>query len=102
VVDDDLPTSREFLRLYKRNVKRFRSLYLPHMMSYGLCYGWERYSAWSEGQIPAVFNRRKWHSMWKKTEYSNEKLKIRLGWAPAVPMEEGLKRYFSSCVERHA
>ncbi len=30
VVDDDLPSSRQFLRLYKRNVRRFRSLYLPH------------------------------------------------------------------------
>jgi nucleoside-diphosphate-sugar epimerase len=104
VVDDDLPSSRRFLSLYKRHVKPFPSLYLPHAVSYGLCYAWERYSAWSEGQLPPVFNRRKWHSMWKKTNYSNEKLKIRLGWRPVVSMEEGLKRYFTSCAggERHA
>src|SRR5205807_6697483 len=30
VVDDDLPSSREFLHLYKKNVRNFASLYLPH------------------------------------------------------------------------
>ena len=29
VVDDDLPTSRQFLRLYKRNVRPFRSIPVP-------------------------------------------------------------------------
>ena len=33
VVDDNLPSSRTFLREYKRNVRRFRSLYLPHAVS---------------------------------------------------------------------
>jgi nucleoside-diphosphate-sugar epimerase len=97
VVDDDLPSSRRFLRLYKKNVKRFRSLYVPHLLSYSLCYLWERYSNWSEGQLPPVFNRKEWHSAWKKTRYSNEKLKSRLGWAPRVSMEDGLKRYFEGC-----
>jgi nucleoside-diphosphate-sugar epimerase len=104
VVDDDLPSSRQFLRLYKRNVRRFASLYVPHMVSYVLCCLWEKYSNWSEGQLPPVFNRRRWHAFWKKTRYSNEKLKARLGWTPRVPMTEGLRRYFESCREggRHA
>src|SRR2546430_15845682 len=62
VVDDDLPSSRRFLRLYKRNVKHFRSLYLPHPLSYLLCFLWEKYSAWSEGQLPPAFNRSVWRS----------------------------------------
>jgi nucleoside-diphosphate-sugar epimerase len=97
VVDDHLPSSREFLRLYKRNVRSFKSLYVPHLASYTLCYLWEKYSTWSKGQLPPVFNRRKWHAYWKKTRYSNEKLKTRLGWKPRVPMSEGLRRYFESC-----
>jgi nucleoside-diphosphate-sugar epimerase len=97
VVDDDLPSSRKFLRLYKRNVKSFTSLYVPHFLNYALCYLWEKYSSWSEVQLPPAFNRRKWHAYWKKTRYSNEKLKIRLGWTPRVPTEEGLKRFFESC-----
>jgi nucleoside-diphosphate-sugar epimerase len=100
IVDDDLPSSRRFLRLYKQNVRPFKSIYLPHVLSHALCYLWETYSAWSEGQLPPVFNRRKWRSLWKKTRYSNEKLKSRLGWTPKVPMTEGLNRYFQSCRER--
>jgi len=102
VVDDDLPSSRKFLRLYKRNVKSFTSLYVPHFLNYALCYLWEKYSSWSEVQLPPAFNRQKWHAYWKKTRYSNEKLKIRLGWKPKVTTEEGLKRFFESCRNRIA
>lgn len=97
VVDDSLPSSRKFLRLYKRHVKKLRSIYLPHFVSYLLCYAWERYSAWSEGQLPPAFNRLKWHVFWKKTRYSNKKLKALLGWTPHVCIAEGLTRYFEAC-----
>jgi nucleoside-diphosphate-sugar epimerase len=102
VVDDDLPSSRHFLGLYKKNVTRFKSVYLPHFFSYMLCWLWERFSTWSQGQLPPVFNRRRWHAFWKKTRYSNMKLKQRLGWTPRVSMTEGLRRYFVACRERRA
>lgn len=103
VVDDNLPSSRKFLRLYKRKVKRFSSIYVPHFMSYALCYMWEKYSDWSQGQLPPAFNRRRWHAEWKKTRYSNQKLKTKLGWTPKVSMKDGLERYFEGCREtRHA
>ena len=100
VVDDDLPSSRRFLRLYKRNVKHFRSLYLPHPLSYLLCFLWEKYSAWSEGQLPPAFNRSVWHAVWKKTRYTNAKLKNRLQWTPKVSSTEALNRYFQSCRDK--
>jgi nucleoside-diphosphate-sugar epimerase len=100
IVDDDLPSSRQFLRQYKRNVRRFTSIYVPPQVSYVLCRLWERYSSWSRGQLPPVFNRRRWNAEWKKTRYSNEKLKARLGWTPRVPMQEALSRYFAGCRER--
>jgi nucleoside-diphosphate-sugar epimerase len=99
IVDDDLPSSRRFLRLYKRNVKSFTSIFVPRLVSYGLCYLWENYSNWSYGQLPPAFNRARWHSFWKKTRYSNDKIKNRLGWKPKVPTSEGLQRYFDSCRE---
>jgi nucleoside-diphosphate-sugar epimerase len=99
VVDDDLPSSRRFLRLYKTNVRHFNSVYVPHAASLGLCYLWEKYSQWSMGQLPPAFNRRRWHAEWKKTRYSNEKLKIRLGWTPKVSTAEGLRLYFRSCCQ---
>jgi nucleoside-diphosphate-sugar epimerase len=100
VVDDDLPTSRGFLHQYKKNVRRFASLYIPHAISYIFCLGWESYSAWSHGQLPPVYNRKLWHASWKKTNYSNKKIKARLGWSPVVPMRDALVRYFRSCAER--
>ena len=97
IMDDDLPTSRRFLRLYKRHVRRFGSVYVPKVMSYLLCYAWERYSAWSERQLPPTFNRRHWHVFWKRTTYSNQKLKTRLHWKPRVSTSDGLRRYFEAC-----
>ena len=104
VVDDDIPSSRQFLRLHKKNVRRFKSIYVPHFVSYALSYLWETYSQWSEGQLPPVFNRSRWHAYWKKTRYSNQKLKSKLGWAPGVSTAEGLQRYFKACGRdgRHA
>ncbi len=103
IVDDHLISSRRFLRLYKRNVRRFSSLYVPHLLSYMLCAMWEKYSSWSKGQLPPAFNRRRWHAEWKSTRYSNQKLKTQLGWTPKVSMKDALTRYFESCREgRHA
>lgn len=94
IVDDNLPTSRKFLKLYKKNMGGFRSLYLPKFMSYFLCYLWERYSYWSKGQLPPVFNRNRWAANWKGNRYSNKKLKDFTGWKPNISINEGLSRYF--------
>jgi nucleoside-diphosphate-sugar epimerase len=97
IVDDDLPSSRHFLRLYKQNVRRFKSFYVPHAVSYLFCCAWQKYAAWSQDQLPPVFNQSRWHSNWKSTNYSNEKAKTLLRWTPKVPMAGGLERYFEGC-----
>ena len=94
VVDDDLPTSRQFLRQYKRRVRSFHSVRVPYWLAYGLCRVWEWYAARSNGQLPPVFNRRMCAFAWKGHRYSNHKLKERLGWRCRVPMPEALSRYF--------
>ena len=94
VVDDDLPNSRKFLREYKRKVRRFRSIWIPYPLAYLFCYLWEHYSVWSDGQLPAVFNRRMCSFAWKGNRYSNRKIKERLGWQPRVPMQEALEKYY--------
>lgn len=96
VVDDDLPSSRQFLSWYKKNIGTFHSIYVPHLLSYVLCNLWEKYSKWSQGQLPPALNRRRWHAYWKKTRYSNQKLKVRLGWEPRVSTAEGMQRFFQS------
>jgi nucleoside-diphosphate-sugar epimerase len=102
IVDDDLPSSRSFLRLYKRNVKGFNSLYLPHPLSYCLCYMWEKYSGWSKGQLPPAFNRKRWYAYWKRTRYTNEKAKRKLGWVPKVTTTDGLQSYFRAAARSKA
>jgi len=99
IVDDDLPTARELLRLYKKNVKSFFSVYVPHPISYLFCILWENYSNWSYGQLPPTFNRRRWGAYWKGNRYSNEKLKNLLEWKQKVPTDIGLRRYFEFCRE---
>lgn len=94
IVDDDLPTSRQFLRSYKQRVRRFFSLPVPYPLWYGFCRLWERYSNWSEGQLPPVFNRRSCRVYWRGNDYSNEKAKRLLGWSPRVPMAQALDSYF--------
>lgn len=94
VVDDDLPSSRTFLRLYKKHVRRFLSIPIPYSVAYALSTLWERYSEWSEGQLPPAFNRSRCSAEWKGNRYSNEKLKRLLGWTPRVPFEQGSRLYF--------
>lgn len=97
IVDDDLPTSREFLRLYKSTVRNFGSVYIPKIFSYLFYFFWEKFSRWSRGQVPPVFTRREWHAYWKKTIYDNRKLKQMAGWKPAIKTDQGLKAFFEYC-----
>ena len=94
VVDDDLPTSRQFLRLYKKHVGKLASIPVPYSIAYLLSTLWEKYSRWSQGQLPPAFNRSRCSAEWKGNRYSNEKLKRLLGWSPTVGFDEGCRRYF--------
>ena len=96
VVDDDLPTSRQFLRLYKREVGSFRSIPVPYTLAYFMSYVWERYSSRSEGQLPLRFNRRRAMAEWRTHRYSNDKLKRLLGWKPQVPFEQATRLFLRS------
>ena len=93
IVDDDLPTSLEFIRIYKNRVRNFTSLPVPYPMFYFFSYLWERYSKWSEGQLPPVFNRRACTVYYKGNIYSNQKAKQLLGWRPRVGMTDALERF---------
>src|SRR5882724_3221714 len=89
VVDDDLLTSRQFLRLYKERVNRF-SVRIPYFVAHALSLLWEKYSKFSKGQLPPVFNRRRCAAEWKRNRYSNQKLHDRLGWKPRVNIEDAM------------
>jgi nucleoside-diphosphate-sugar epimerase len=93
VVDDELLTGRQFLKAYKKSVKSFRSIRIPYFAGYGLCSLWEKYSKWSKGQLPPVFNQRRCAAEWKRNRYSNQRLKDRLGWKPRVPMQQAMEAF---------
>ena len=97
IVDDDLPTSREFLKLYKKNVQSFRSIYIPKPVGFLFCFLWEKFSQWSKGQIPPVYTPRERAAYWEKTFYTNKKLKDKTGWSPRVSTAVGLRLFFSAC-----
>jgi nucleoside-diphosphate-sugar epimerase len=95
VVDDEMPTSRQFLRTYKRSVKPFFSVCIPYFLTYRICCFWEKYSKSSKGQLPPRFNRRRCAAEWKGNCYSNQKLHERLGWKPRVNMEDAMALFLS-------
>ena len=92
VVDDDLLSSREFLRAYKEKTGSF-SMPMPYALTRSLCGVWEKYSKWSNGQLPPVFNRRRCAAEWKGNCYSNQKLKDRLDWKPRVNMRDAMAAF---------
>ena len=93
VVDDELLTSSQFLRAYKKRVNPFSSVRIPYALAYGACLLWEKYSKWSKGQLPPAFNRRRCAAEWKANRFSNEKLRKRLGWKPRVGMEKAMASF---------
>ena len=94
IFDDDLPTSRQFLRRYKRAVGRFLSIPVPYTFWRWFCTLWEKYSFWSGGQLPPVFNRRVCAVYWKGNRYSNKKAKELLEWKPRFTMDKSLQIFF--------
>jgi nucleoside-diphosphate-sugar epimerase len=95
VIDDDLPTSRRLLSLYKKNVGRFWSVYVPYPAFFALSWLWNWYASWSQGQMPPVFNPRRCRAYWKRVKYSNRKIKELLDWEQKVPGPEALQIYFA-------
>jgi len=93
VVDDELPTGRQFLKAYMKKMKPFRSIRIPYFAGYVMCFIWEKYSKWSKGQLPPAFNRRRCVAEWKRNRYSNQKLKDQLGWKPRVTMEQAMEAF---------
>jgi nucleoside-diphosphate-sugar epimerase len=95
VVDDDLPTCKDFLARYRREVAPVRVVPLPYPATRLMSRAVEWYNRWSEGQLPAVFTPYKTATTWGGNRFSNEALK-QLGWMPRVSTDEGLRRTFAA------
>lgn len=99
VVDDDLPTCGEYLRDYRKLVKRLRTIRVPY---WALLLG-SRFLVWynrkSNGQLPAVFTPYVVKSMYRPLTYSNAALHA-IGWKQRVSTREGLARTFAELSTR--
>jgi nucleoside-diphosphate-sugar epimerase len=95
LVDDELPTGRQVLRLHRRLVGRVWAFTVPRLAVRPLSRLCVWYHDRSMGQIPAVLTPYKSDAAWKRLRYSNAKAKAQLGWTPEVSLEEGLQRTFA-------
>lgn len=92
VVDDELLTSRQFLRAYRRRVGGFFCVPFPYVAAYGLCSVCE-FCRKGSARVPATFNRRHCAAEWKGNRFSNRKLHDGLGWKPRVPMKDAMEAF---------
>jgi nucleoside-diphosphate-sugar epimerase len=93
VHDDDLPSCRQYLGRYKREVGGVRSVWVPYWALMLVSHAVERYHHWSKGQLPAAFTPYVTRTLYKGRRYSNSQLKS-LGWKPAVSTADGMGRAF--------
>lgn len=95
VVDDNLITASEFLKLYRKQVERLRYIRLPYWLIYSISVACEKYHKNSKGQLPDIFTRYKTANIWKGNKYSNVKLK-QIGWQPRITIQDGITNYFNN------
>ena len=95
VLDDDLPRCREYIRKYRKNVTKIRSIFVPYFGVRLLSYLVSKYNRYSKGQLPAILTPYKAASQWGGNRFDNCKLRS-IGWRQSIPTSEGLRRSFAA------
>lgn len=91
--DDDLPTASQYLRAYKRSVKRLRTIRLPYFVTRMLARALESYHRKSQGQLPGIITLYKVAAAWGGNRFTNAKLHT-LGWHQLVATPEAMVQTF--------
>jgi nucleoside-diphosphate-sugar epimerase/peptidoglycan/xylan/chitin deacetylase (PgdA/CDA1 family) len=95
VHDDDLPTCRQYLRAYRKHVRKIRSISVPYFGVKLLSSIVAKYNRHSKGQLPAILTPYKVASQWGGNRFDNSKLHS-IGWKQLVSTAEGLQRSFAA------
>jgi nucleoside-diphosphate-sugar epimerase len=93
VVDDNLITSREYLRRYER-ASGLRSIRVPYVAAMAMSSALAWYSKISTGQLPAVLTPYRARAYWSRHRFTNERLKS-IGWTQNVPTQVALETTFT-------
>ena len=94
VHDNDLPTASTYLREYKKQVRRIRSVRVPYVVTRTLAWALEIYNRRSQGQLPAILTRYRVAAVWRGNKFDNTRLQS-LGWRQLVATPEGMDRTFN-------
>ncbi len=92
IVDDELPTTDDVVRVHRTYVARVRRLTVPGWALDPLARACQWCSARSAGMFPPVVTPYKASALWKRVRFSNALAKARLGWEPHVDFGEAVRR----------
>ncbi len=96
IVDDDVPTQREYARMLKQHgIGVPTGLRVPFGFLRALVRGLDRLNAMAfagRARVPDMLNPTSLDARFKRLVYPNTRAKAVLDWAPRYGLEEGLKR----------
>jgi nucleoside-diphosphate-sugar epimerase len=92
VVDDELPTTDEVVRLHRASRPAITRIRVPAWAIGPLAHACWRCSKWSGGLWPPVITPYKAAALWKPLRFSNALAKDRLRWRPLVGFTEAVQR----------
>jgi hypothetical protein len=98
LIDDDLPTCRQYLEQFKRLLPTQRVIAFNHGMLRALAQGVQWYHHHSHGQLPAFLTPYRVAATWGGHHYSNDRLRG-LGYQQGVRTEDGLRRTLSEMLK---
>jgi len=96
IVDDDLPTQKQYRRLYENNLGKIHMrIPVPYRLFKLLALGLEGAAKLTRGNIPPVISRYRAENLWKELRYDNSKAKRELKWSPRIPIQQGITEMLS-------
>lgn len=97
IVDDDLPTQRQFMRLYRECCGPMPGARWIPDWGFGL---FVRIMEWAsrktKGNVPPVLTRYRADNLWKPFRYSNRRAKEVLAWEPTIGWTNGVREMLAA------
>jgi nucleoside-diphosphate-sugar epimerase len=101
LVDDNLPTQRDFLQAYETTLPRIpHKLFVPFPLFLLIARFFETATRITKGNIPPIITRYRAHNLWKNLRYDNSQAKTALRWIPRISIQHGIREMFLSHATR--